>query len=122
MRKHKFHLDRKSLDIIYTSFIRPILEYVDVAWCNLAKYQEDEHIFESKNLLYKMQASINKPMLCVSVGHFIQKMTGTSCTGDARETNPIAQLVERLLSEREVVGSNHVIIVWQPYQRCKKWY
>ena len=40
--KLKFHLDRKSLDIIYTSFIRPILEYADVVWCNLTEYQEDE--------------------------------------------------------------------------------
>ena len=30
MRKLKFILDRKSLEIIYTSFIRPILEYADV--------------------------------------------------------------------------------------------
>ena len=29
-------------DIIYTSFIRPILEYADVVWCNLTKYQKDE--------------------------------------------------------------------------------
>ena len=42
MRKLKFHLDRKSLDIIYTLFIRPILQYADVAWCNLTKYQENE--------------------------------------------------------------------------------
>ena len=35
-------LDRKSLDIIYTFFIRPILEYADIVWCNLTKYQEDE--------------------------------------------------------------------------------
>ena len=34
MRKLKFHLDRKSLDIIYTSFIRHILEYADVVLCN----------------------------------------------------------------------------------------
>ena len=31
----------------------------------------------------------------------------------------IAQLVERPLSEREVVGSNPTAA---PYQRCKKWY
>ena len=31
----------------------------------------------------------------------------------------IAQLVERPLSEREVVGSNPAAA---PYQRCKKWY
>ena len=42
MQKLKFHLERKSLDIIYTSFIRPILEYADVVLCNLTKYQEDE--------------------------------------------------------------------------------
>ena len=42
MRKLKFNLDRNSLDIIYTSFIMPILEYADVVWCNLTKYQEDE--------------------------------------------------------------------------------
>ena len=34
-------------------------------------------------------------------------------------TASIAQLVERLLSEREVVGSNPAAA---PYQRCKKWY
>ena len=32
MRKLKFRLDRKSLEVIYTSFIRPILEYSDVGW------------------------------------------------------------------------------------------
>ena len=42
IRKLKFHMDRKSLDIIYTSFIRPFLEYADVVWYNLTKYQEDE--------------------------------------------------------------------------------
>ena len=38
----------------------------------------------------------------------------TSCL-----TASIAQLVERPLSEREVVGSNPAAA---PYQRCKKWY
>ena len=31
VRKLKFQLDRKSLEIIYTSFIRPLLEYSNVA-------------------------------------------------------------------------------------------
>ena len=35
MRKLKFLLDRKSLEIIYLSFIRPILEYGDIVWCNI---------------------------------------------------------------------------------------
>ena len=35
------------------------------------------------------------------------------------ETASIAQLVERPLSEREVMGLNPVAV---PYQRCKIWY
>ena len=42
MRKLKFRLDRKALEIIHTAFIRPVLEYVAVVWCNLTKYEEDE--------------------------------------------------------------------------------
>ena len=37
----------------------------------------------------------------------------------AEVTASIAQLVERPLFEREVVGSNPAAA---PYQRCKKWY
>ena len=39
MRKLKFILDRKSLEIIYTSFIRLILEYADVVWDNCTQYE-----------------------------------------------------------------------------------
>ena len=42
MRKLKFLLDRQSLQAIYISFIRPILEYADVVWTNCTKYEEDE--------------------------------------------------------------------------------
>ena len=42
MRKLKFKLDRKSLEIIYTAFIRPILEYGDVIWDNCAQYEKNE--------------------------------------------------------------------------------
>ena len=31
-----------NYNILYTSFIRPILEYADVILRNLTKYQEDE--------------------------------------------------------------------------------
>ena len=34
MRKLNFLLDRKSLEITYFTFIRPILEYADVVWDN----------------------------------------------------------------------------------------
>ena len=42
MRKLKFAIDRKSLEIIYTSFIRPILEYADVVWNNCTKYELEQ--------------------------------------------------------------------------------
>ena len=39
MRKLKFLLDRRSLEIIYISFIRPLLEYADVVWDNCKRYE-----------------------------------------------------------------------------------
>ena len=42
MRKLKFKLDRKSLQIIYFTFVRPILEYADVIWNNCTQYEVNE--------------------------------------------------------------------------------
>ena len=42
MRQLKYLLDRKSLETIYISFIRPILEYGDVVWCNLTHTESNE--------------------------------------------------------------------------------
>ena len=42
MRRLKFKLDRKSLEIIYTTFIRPLLEYSDVIWDNCTRYEKQE--------------------------------------------------------------------------------
>ena len=42
MRKLKFLLDRKSLQTIYFSFIRPLLEYADVVWDNCTDYEVEE--------------------------------------------------------------------------------
>ena len=42
MRKLKFKLDRKSLQIIYFIFMRPILEYADVVWNNCTQYEVNE--------------------------------------------------------------------------------
>ena len=39
MRKLKFLLDRNSLEIIYFSFVRPLLEYADVVWDNCTDYE-----------------------------------------------------------------------------------
>ncbi|MCG8047724.1 MAG: reverse transcriptase domain-containing protein [Candidatus Thiodiazotropha endolucinida] len=42
MRKLKFKLDRKSLETIYTAFVRPLLEYADVIWNNCTQYEKTE--------------------------------------------------------------------------------
>ena len=38
----KFKLDRRSLQTIYFSFIRPIIEYADVVWDKYALYEANE--------------------------------------------------------------------------------
>ena len=55
MRKFKFDLDRKSLDIIYTSFIRPLLEYGSGVWdkYTLQEKQKLEKIHITKTCLFK---------------------------------------------------------------------
>ena len=42
MRRLKLRLDRTSLQTIYFSLTRPILEYADVIWMNLSQYQKDQ--------------------------------------------------------------------------------
>ena len=42
MRKLKFLLDRKSLQTIYFSFVRPLLECADVVWDNCTQYEVEE--------------------------------------------------------------------------------
>ena len=42
MRKVKFVLDRKSLETIYLTFIRPVLEYGDVLFDSCTRHEKDE--------------------------------------------------------------------------------
>lgn len=42
LRKLNFTLDRQSLQIMYFSFIRSILEYADIVWDNFTGYEKDE--------------------------------------------------------------------------------
>ena len=42
IRRLRFCLDRKSLETIYVTFIRPILEYADVVWDNCTNYEKQE--------------------------------------------------------------------------------
>lgn len=47
LRRHKFYLDRRSLNKMYTSFIRPLLEYGNIIWGNCT--------FENKRVLENIQ-------------------------------------------------------------------
>ena len=47
MRKLKFEIDRKLLEIFFFTFIRPLLEYASVVWDNCTQYEKAE--------LYKIQ-------------------------------------------------------------------
>ena len=42
LRKLKFHSDRKSLETIYITFIRPLLEYGDIIWDNCTHHEKIE--------------------------------------------------------------------------------
>ena len=42
MRRLTVCLDRKSLETIYLTFIRPILEYADVVWDNCTNFEKQE--------------------------------------------------------------------------------
>ena len=59
MRKLKFDLDCKSLEIIYSSFIRPILEYADVIRDNFS-YQEKQKLEKNTNRSSKNCSRGNK--------------------------------------------------------------
>ena len=42
LKKIKFTMDRKTLEIIYMSFIRSLLEYADTIWDNCTNYEKDD--------------------------------------------------------------------------------
>ena len=46
LRRHKFDLDRRSLSKLYTTFVRPMLEYSDIIWdnCNLETRRNLENV------------------------------------------------------------------------------
>ena len=48
MRRLKFKLDRKSLEVIYTAFIRPLLEYSEVIWDDCTEYKNDLDKIQNK--------------------------------------------------------------------------
>ena len=70
MHRLKFILDRKSLETIYLSFIRPVLEYGDVIWDNCTLYQKrelDKIQNEAARIVVGATALVSIEFLCTEV-------------------------------------------------------
>ena len=80
MRKLKFKLDRKSLETIYLTFIRPLLEYGDVIWDNCTQYEKNE-LDKIQNEAARITTGTTK---LVSLDNLIKKLDGRPCTEDDR--------------------------------------
>ena len=72
MRKLKFQLDRKSLQTIYFSFIRPLLDYADVVWNNCTQYESNE-LDKIQNEAARIVTGATK---LASIALYIQKQAG----------------------------------------------
>lgn len=68
LRQFKFTLKRNTLERIYTSFIRPLLEYADVVWSNCT--------IEESNMLEAVQVEAARIILGVTKLCNINKMYG----------------------------------------------
>ena len=83
MRKLKFKLDRRSLQTIYFSFIRPLLEYVDVVWNNCAQYESNE-LEKIQNEAARIVTGATK---LVSINSLLLEQAGKRCVQGGINTN-----------------------------------
>ena len=83
MRKLKFILDRKSLETIYVSFIRPLLEYADVVWDNCTTYEEKE----LENIQTEAARIITGSTKLVSINSYMSKQDGKLLNQGEANTN-----------------------------------
>ena len=65
-----FTLHRKSLQIIYFSFIRPLLEYGDVVWNNCAQYEAKE----LEKIQYKAARIVSGTTKLVSITALLEEV------------------------------------------------
>jgi hypothetical protein len=73
IRKLKFKVDRKSLEHMYFSYVRPILEYADVVWDNCPNYIKEklEHInYEAARFM-----ELTETLLLIFAGSSFQSRT-----------------------------------------------
>ena len=71
LRSLKFKLDRKTLQIMYFSFIRPLLEYSDIIWDNCPTYlkQSVEKVnIEAARIVSGATKLVSLDLLCKEVG------------------------------------------------------
>ena len=66
-----FKLDKKTLESIYFSFIRPTLEYADIVWnnCNtIEKYKLEQIQFEAAVIVTRATRSCSRTKLMEETG------------------------------------------------------
>ena len=83
MRKLKFRLDRKSLETIYTAFIRPLIEYGDVIWDNCTLYEKRE-LDKIQNEAARIATGATR---LVSIANLYQESDGTHSKKDEQITS-----------------------------------
>ena len=89
LRRVKYNLDRRTLQKIYFSFIRPILEYADIIWDNITEYLVN--IIESDQL---EAARIVTGGTCnrLAPRYLLHKETGWEPLSKRREYHRLIQL------------------------------
>ena len=90
MRKFKFKLDRKSLQIIYFSFIRPLLEYADVVWDNCTQNE----VNELEKIQHKAARIVTGSTKLVSIHSLLQE-TGWETLSYRREKHELLLFFKR---------------------------
>lgn len=71
MKKLKFKLKRKTLNHIYISYLRPLLEYAALVWDNCAQYEKDslEKIqYEAARIVTGLTRSVSIERLLREIG------------------------------------------------------
>ena len=82
MRKLKYKLDRRSLQTIYFSFIRPVIEYSNVVWDNYTLYEANE----SEKIQIEAARIVTQATKLVSID-FLYTETGWETLASRRKKN-----------------------------------
>ena len=83
-------LDRRSLEILYTSFIRPLLEYGDTIWDNCTLYEKQE----LEKFKMKQQPPVHWSLLKI----YIMKWDGKACKQEEQIINSNPSLLNKSCS------------------------